>query len=458
MKRVFPDLRFRSLLFIVLCLTGTSFPAAAQAQAVSAEHFAVELARHLGYRAPFVPESERPQVLREFLAGKSKEDLAPQGFLSATPNVALGEQIDPDNPDFHSVTSPSAAGEVEYSFYVIRPGALRARGRVRGGTQLWQVNESPPVALHSGAEWSEVEFPPVWLNAGEHRLRIAMPAGGEVGGVQLRTPCVQPILPADLQGSPDELIFADKTTGMIRALDREDLLPDTEEPPLEMPAEEYEGNASEAQIQGAGVAGDTPYLESPGGVSKALFRVETKTAGIYTLSARLAGGGASSWDVNGCRVKSMPPARRASWEFSKEVIGSVYLAKGTQQIEVALRPGLHLAGIQLQRKDTSPQSYADAADALGLVEGAPGDAVSESALLENLSNPLVEQRREALEETDRDPAGLLPDSDQFVFKPTPGPGDEGGQDDGLASDDQEEPYQSPVSPYLPDAASGTGAL
>ncbi|MCB0219677.1 MAG: hypothetical protein KDH09_08295 [Chrysiogenetes bacterium] len=455
MKRVFPDLRFRGLVvFILLCLAGTSFPTAADAQAVSAEHFSAELAQRLGYRAPFVPESERGKVLREFLAGKSHEDLPPQGFLTATPNIALGSEQDPNNPKNLSVVSPSATGEVEYSFFLIRPGQLRAEGRVRGGTQLWQINEAAPIALHTGGEWSQVELPPVWLEAGEHRLRIAVPAGGEVGSLRVHVPCVQPILPEDLQGSAEELNFADKTTAMIRAFDREDLLPDADEPPTTVSAEEYDAAGSEAQMQGTG---DTPYLESAGGVSKAVFIVDVKQQGVYTLKAMIAGGGASSWDVNGCRVSSMPPARRASQEFSEEVIGSVLLNVGPQKIEIALRPGLKLASLSLQRKKTDPGSYAKVAENLGLSEGAPGDPVTEAALLRNLSSPLLAERRRTLEDTDEDPAGLSPGSDQFVFKPTPGP-DDNGDGDGLPSDDQDEPYHSPVSPYLPDPLSGAGAL
>lgn len=461
MKRVFPDLRFRSLVvLILLCLAGTSFPTAADAQAVSAEHFSVELAERLGYRAPFVPESERGKVLREFLAGNSHEDLPPQGFLSATPNIALGGKQDPSNPKNFSIVSPSATGEVEYSFYLIRPGQLRAEGRVRGGTQLWQINEAPPIALHTGGEWSQVELPPVWLEAGEHRLRIAVPAGGEVGSLRVHVPCVQPILPKELQGSADQLNFADKTTAMIRAFDREDLLPDADEPPISVSAEEFDSSSSEAQVQGAGVAGDTPYLESAGGVSKAVFVVNVKQKGIYTLKAMVAGGGASSWDVNGCRVSSMPPARRASQEFSEEVIGSVLLNPGPQKIEIALRPGLKLAGLSLHRKKTDPESYANVAENLGLSEGAPGDPVTEAALLRNLSSPLLAERRRVLEDSDEDPAGLSPGTDQFVFKPTPGPDDggDGSGSDGLPSDDQDAPYHSPVSPYLPDPRSGAGAL
>ena len=458
MNRVFPDLRFRGfVVLILLCLAGALSPTAADAQAVSAEHFALELAKRLGYRAPFVPEAERGKVMREFLAGKSHEDLPPQGFLTATPNITLGGEQDPNNPKNLSVVSPSATGEVEYSFYLIRPGQLRAEGRVRGGTQLWQINEAAPIALHTGGEWSQVELPPTWLEAGEHRLRIAVPAGGEVGALRVHLPCVQPVLPEQLQGSAEELTFADKTTAMIRAFDREDLLPDADEPPISVSAEEFDGASSEAQVQGAGVAGDTPYLESAGGVSKAVFIINATEKGIYTLKAMVAGGGASSWDVNGCRVSSMPPARRAAQEFSEEVIGSVLLSPGPQKIEIALRPGLKLASLSLQRKKTDPDSYANVADSLNLSEGAPGDPVTETALLENLSSPLLTERKRVLEDSDRDTAGLLPDTDQFVFKPTPGPDDDGGGQ-GLPSDDQDDPYHSPVSPYLPDPSSGAGAL
>ena len=462
MKWVFPDLRFRGpVAIIMMCLAGTLLPTRADAQAVSAEQFAAELAARLGYRAPFVPESERPKVLRKFLAGKSHEDLPPQSFLTGTPNISLSEATRPGDS---AVTSTSATGEVEYSFDVIRPGQLRAEGFVRGGTQLWQINEGTPVALNSGTEWSQVELPAVWLDAGEHRLRIAMPAGGSVGALRVNTPCVQPILPTDLQGSEDRLTFADKTTGMVRALDREDLLPDADEPPVTVNAEEFDAAHSDAQVQSTGLSDAMPYLESAGGVSKATFTIDVKQKGVYTLKAIVAGGGAASWDVNGCRVSSMPPARRSSTEYSQEIIGSVLLEPGTQKIEIALRPGLRLAGLSLQRKKTDPDAYADAARAMGLAEGAPGDPVTQEALQQNMASPLLDERRNALNDDDRDTAGLVPPTDQYVFGPTPGPdgsgfGDDADDDgDGLPSDDQDDPYHSPVSPYLPDPGSGAGAL
>ncbi|MEW6776062.1 MAG: hypothetical protein AB1405_07205, partial [Bdellovibrionota bacterium] len=366
--------------------------------------------------------------------------------LTASAGIRLGRD-DSGGETLPAIETPAASGEAEYRFHLVRPGAVRAYGKARGGPQLWRIDDAAPIPVVTGSNWSPVQMPPVWLDAGEHRLHVTLPPGGAISSLGLAIPCLPEILPTDLAGSEKELLFADKTAAMVRALGREDLLPGRD-PSIAVRADEYDGAASDVVLRSHAGGEGGGFLESNGERGTVSFQVTLKKAGVYTVTAELAGMAPSSWDINGCRVASLESKQEmiGGGEFRSVRVASLRLPKGTQRIEAVLRRGLRLKGLWLRGHDDSPEAYASAAKNLGLAEGPPGQPVTEGALRANLSEPALEERRREYAEMDRDHAGIPAPPDQVAFIPIPD-GDPPGE--GLPSDEVEEPYDQPVSPYLP---------
>ena len=428
---------------VLVCLHFTT--GAAAAQDVSVERFATGLARRLGYGAPFIPEKERAGHLRDFLAGQSRQEIAPESFLSGSSALQLGRGPAEAGKAGAAIESPSAAGQAEYRFYVIRPGATRVAAQAKGGPQIWQLDENAPMPVRPGSGWTGVEGPSQFLDAGEHRLKIALPPGGALSGLSVSTPCVPPILPTQLASPPGRLLFQDKTAAMVRALGREDLLPPGGQQPIAAQANQFGAGSNSIVLRPGDGAGDAGALEASGERGTVQFEITLPQAGVYTIQADISGSGTSTWDVNGCRAASLPGEGEGR-AFRLQRVATMRLSKGVQNLSAVLRRGTRLRRVILQNHSEDPSGYAAAAEQLGLAEGAPNAPVSEAALQANLSNPAMDERRREFEAMDRDPGALPGPTAVATFFPMP---DEPPEEPRLPSETVEEPYDTPVSPFIP---------
>ncbi len=417
----------------------------AAAQGVSVERFAAGLARRLGYGAPFIPEKLRAERLRDFLAGQSEQNIAPESFLSGSSALQLGRGPGTGGEAGPAIESPSAAGQAEYRFYIIRPGATRVSAKAKGGPQIWQLDENAPTPVRPGPGWSDVEGPPQFLEAGEHRLKIALPPGGALSNLRVSMPCVAPILSVQLASPPNRLLFQDKTAAMVRALGREDLLPPGGQRPIHIQAHQFAAAGNSVVLRPGEGDGGGGTLEPSGEKGSVQFEITLPQAGIYTIQADISGSGTTTWDVNGCRAASLPGEGEGR-AFRLQRVATLRLPKGAQNLSATLRRGTRLRQVILQNHSEDPNGYSAAAAQLGLSEGAPNAPVSEAALQANLSNPAVDERRREFEAMDRDPGALPGPTAVATFFPMP---DAPPEDPQLPSETVEEPYDTPVSPFVP---------
>lgn len=428
---------------IALTIATHSLPGLSLAQSVTHEQFATGLARELGYGSTFLPAEQRPGALAGFLAGNREVELDANRFSSASPHIRLGTDPGPNGRALTAVRSPDAAGEVEYRFYVIRPGGVQVLARAGGGSQLWQLDDSPPARIEVGTGWSQVSSEAQWLSPGEHRLRVTLPPGGAISRIRIRIPCVPTILPVATGIDGQALDYGTKTTAMVRALDQEHMLPRADDDPISIPGTGFETEDLGVRVQLPLVDGRPGYIEAIDERAQVRFDVDVPQRGVYTLNAKMGGAGASSWDLNGCRVASFPAGKDYGRSFGEVRVSSFQLEKGEQRISVTLRQGVQLAELKLIRHRDAPGDYAAVADRLGLSERAPNEQVSERGLAENLGSPLLDERERELARMDRDRGGL-PDGPPVALLPVPN-----DPPDSLPSDDVEEPYDEPASPYVP---------
>lgn len=418
---------------------------ASSARFVSRKEFARSLAKKLGFNLPTGDESNSVDPV-EFMNGGGEIQIDPANYTTAAPNIREGTVLVGNKPQ-KILHARGAAAPVIYQFTTLRAGEVTISATVRGGTQVWAVNNGAPVAARDDGSGTSTQAEPLKLPAGTHQLRVTLPPGGSIGEIRVDTPCMGPVTP-DFQGPLNEpLTYGEKTVAMVRALGLMKDLPDAGKPPEVIPAAAAVRNPDSVRPSDVsdergqprqGISVKRPLLGTDAGRTE--FIINAPDAGLFELRATMSGNGKTSWSVNGCRSDDAQ-VRTPDNAPKPFTIGVVELKRGANRVVLRAGSSVKIFDLQIARKDESTSSYYQVAMAAGLQEGEPLAPVDEGGLASNLQSVLFTDRIGQLRMQERE--DLLGGSPDFAILPDH-PIDWGDFQLG-----DEGNFGTPVSPYIP---------
>lgn len=248
--------------------------------------------------------------------------------------------------------APARDVETDISFLLPLSGTYEIRASLTNPGYTFRIDNATFTA-DGERNFSEVVFGSAELAAGSHDAKVTVPARGGIDYLLLSAPPTTSIAPAGGWIPDKELTLTDLAVVVSRTLDLEPFLrPLAGERIIEAeaaPAPEYTTECDDC-YQGP-MTGEWLRTDIVSATYTHLF--EIGQAGIYDLSLSILARSPVSGSINGKYHFAVTPMPY----FTVVPAGTVYLEKGTNQIDIELPPRSGLDSFILKPRASTPEDY-----------------------------------------------------------------------------------------------------
>jgi len=248
--------------------------------------------------------------------------------------------------------APARDVETDISFLLPISGTYEIRASLTQPGYTFKIDDTELTA-DGERNFSEVVFGSAELTAGSHDAKVTIPARGGIDYLLLSAPPTTSIAPVGGWLPDKELTSADLAVVVSRTLELEPFLrPQPDELVIEAEAAPSPEHTTECDdcYQGP-MTGEwlrTDILPAP---YTHLFEVDQ--AGVYDLSLSILAKSPVSGSINGKYAFTISPLPY----FTVVPAGTVYLEKGTNQIDIELPPRAGLDRFILKPRESAPDDY-----------------------------------------------------------------------------------------------------
>ena len=248
--------------------------------------------------------------------------------------------------------APARDVETDIHFLLPVSGLYEIRASLTQPGYTFRI-DTDTLTADGGRNFSEVVFGSVELGAGTHDARVTIPARGGIDYLLFSAPPTTSIEPIGGWTPDRELTLADLAVVVSRTLELEPYLkPQANKLVIEAEDAPSPDHTTECDdcYQGP-VTGEwlrTDILPAP---YTHLFEVDQ--AGVYDLSLSILAKSPVSGSINGKYAFTIEPMPY----FTVVPAGTVYLEKGTNQIDIALPPRSGFDRFILKPRKSAPDDY-----------------------------------------------------------------------------------------------------
>jgi hypothetical protein len=257
------------------------------------------------------------------------------------------------------------------------------------GPQRWAVDQHTighldPTAL--GVAQAARIIP---LQQGPHELTGYLSHNARVDRIELAAYRPFCVTPADGWRDQRMLRFASSARTLVAALGLERRLPVDGEP-IAIEGEDYEavsayGGSTNREL--AEPASGGAWATAVNRPAEFTYRTRIEQPGVYSLIARIHGGGEEIWSIDGSyRVTIQPEAD--SEGFAPTHIVTLHLSGGEHVIRALLPKGTGIDTLHLVRRQARDVDYIALLEAEGFRSGVPNQPVTQTEAYRSLSRPL----------------------------------------------------------------------
>jgi hypothetical protein len=257
------------------------------------------------------------------------------------------------------------------------------------GPQRWAVDQHTighldPTAL--GVAQAAKIIP---LRQGPHELTAYLSHDARVDRIELAAYRPFCVTPAD--GWRDErlLTFASSARTLVAALGLERRLPVDGEP-IVIEGEDYEavsayGGSTNRELSDPASGG--AWATAVSRPAEFTYRTRIEQPGVYSLIARIHGGGEEIWSIDGGYRVTVEPEEEAE-SFASTHVVTLHLSGGEHVIRALLPKGTGIDTLHLLRRSARDVDYIALLEAEGFRSGVPKQPVTQTEAYRSLSRPL----------------------------------------------------------------------
>ena len=257
------------------------------------------------------------------------------------------------------------------------------------GPQRWAVDQHTighldPTAL--GVAQAAKIIP---LQQGPHELTAYLSHDARVDRIELAAYRPFCVTPADGWRDQRLLTFASSARTLVAALGLERRLPVDGEP-IAIEGEDYEsvsayGGSTNREL--ADPASGGAWATAVSRPAEFTYRTRIEQPGVYSLIARIHGGGEEIWSIDGGYRVTVEPKEEAETFTSTHVV-TLHLSGGEHVIRALLPKGTGIDTLHLVRRRARDVDYIALLEAEGFRSGVPNQPVTQTEAYRSLSRPL----------------------------------------------------------------------
>jgi len=267
--------------------------------------------------------------------------------------------------------------------------ALYALTVTGAGPQRWAVDQRTighldPTPL--GVAQAATIIP---LRKGPHELTAYLSHDAHVDRIELAAYRPFCVTPADGWRDEQMLTFAASARTLVAALGLERRLPVDGEP-IAIEGESFEsvsayGGSSSRQLSDPASGG--VWATAVSRPAEFTYRTQIQQPGVYSLIARIHGGGEQIWSIDGGYRLTIAPEEVTSG-FTPVHVVTLHLSGGEHVIRALLPKGTGIDTLHLVRRRARDVDYIALLEAEGFRSGVPNQPVTQTEAYRSLSNPL----------------------------------------------------------------------
>jgi hypothetical protein len=257
------------------------------------------------------------------------------------------------------------------------------------GPQRWAVDQHTighldPTAL--GVAQATKIIP---LQQGPHELTAYLSHDARVDRIELAAYRPFCVTPADGWRDQRLLTFASSARTLVAALGLERRLPIDGEP-IAIEGEDYEsvsayGGSTNRELSDPASGGAWAIAVSR--PAEFTYRTRIEQPGVYSLIARIHGGGEEIWSIDGGYRVTVEPEEEIE-SFARTHVVTLHLSGGEHVIRALLPKGTGIDTLHLLRRRARDVDYIALLEAEGFRSGVPNQPVTQTEAYRSLSRPL----------------------------------------------------------------------